>query len=77
MDLRQWSTCFDSGGSDDHSGEKTMQRFDSINSVKPDRDRRRGFGSDDDSDPFGPFGSSGPFGAGAQTAKQSNVWSAF
>jgi hypothetical protein len=60
-----------------HNGEKSLQRFDSSNSMKPDRDRRRGFGSDDDSDPFGPFGSSGPFSAGAQTAKQSNVWSAF
>ncbi|XP_024366464.1 uncharacterized protein [Physcomitrium patens] len=66
-----------SGGSDDHhmmgyDGEKSIQRFDS-NSMKPDRSR--GFGSDDESDPFGAFGDSGPFSAG--TAKQTNVWSAF
>lgn len=70
-------SCFGLGGSDDHhmmgyDGEKSIQRFDS-NSMKPDRSR--GFGSDDESDPFGAFGDSGPFSAG--TAKQTNVWSAF
>jgi epidermal growth factor receptor substrate 15 len=74
---------YDSGGNEfdhgsmGHDGEKSMQRFDSSNSMRPDRERRRGFGSDDDSDPFGPFGSSGPFGGGPPAAKQTNVWSAF
>jgi hypothetical protein len=59
------------GEFDRHEGEKSMQRFDSSNSMRPDRDRRRGFGSDDDSDPFGAFG------GGPPAAKQTNVWSAF
>jgi len=72
----------DSGASDDHNfmardGGKSMQRFDSFNSVKTDVERRRGFGSDDEADPFGPFGSTGPFGGGAQTPTHSSVWSAF
>ena len=70
------------GASEDHSiigrdGEKSFQRFDSFNSVKTDVSRRRGFGSDDEADPFGPFGGTGPFGAGGQTPKHTDVWSAF
>lgn len=78
------TSCFssESGASDDHNfmgrdGGKSMQRFDSFNSVKTDVERRRGFGSDDEADPFGPFGSTGPFSGGAQTPMHSNVWSAF